>query len=121
MYSFQKEDAAEEYHNLYSVAMKEYNFTTLQETFNWSAGKLEEHINEFLKLSRKRFWSDPALDEAVKNFIYAIGVMITGHHCFCFESVRYFGMKYEEVSESRTLELKGIKTKVIVWSQARIE
>ena len=116
MYSFQKEDAAEEYHNLFSVVMKEYNFTTLQESFDWSVGKLEEYIDEFLKLSKERFWTDPGLDETVKNFLYAIGVIVTGHHYWCFESERYFGMKHEEVSESRTLELKGIKTKVIAWS-----
>ena len=120
MYSFQKEDAAGEYHNLYSVAMKEYNFTTLQETFDWFAVKFEEYTDEFLKLSKEHFSSgtdsDPALDEAVKTFIYAIGTVVMGHHCYSFESERYFGKKYEEVSKSRTLELKGIKTKDIAWS-----
>ena len=76
----------------------------------------EEYIDEFLKLSKERFWTDPALDETIKNFIYAIGFIATGHHCWCFESERYFGKKHEEVSESHTLELKGIKTKVIAWS-----
>ena len=118
MYSFQKEDAAEEYHNFFSVVMKdsEYNFNTLQEAFDWSAGKLEEYTDEFLKLSKEHFWTDPALDETVKNFIYAMGVIATGFHCWCFESKRYFGKKHEEVNESHTLELKGIKTKVIAWS-----
>lgn len=116
MYSFQKEDAAEEYHNLFSVVMKEYNFTTLQEAFDWSAGKLEEYTDEFLKLSNEHFWTDPALDETVKNSIYAIANIVTGSHWWSFESVRYFGKKHEGVSKSRTLELKGIKTKVISWS-----
>ena len=116
MYSFQKEDAAEEYHNIFSVVMKEYNFTTLQEAFDWSARKLEECFDEFLMLSKERFWTDPALDETVKNFINAVATLATGNGSWSFETVRYFGKKYEGVSKSRTLELKGIKTKVISWS-----
>ena len=116
MYSFQKEDSAEEYYNLFSVVMKEYNFTALQEALDWSVGKMEEYTSEFLMLSKERFWTDPALDEKVKNFIYAIATLPTANHCWSFESVRYFGKKHEEVSKSRTLELKGIKTKVISWS-----
>ena len=116
MYSFQKEDAAEEYHNIFSVVMKEYEFNTLQEAFDWSTGKLEEYTDEFLTLSKKRFWTDPALDETVKNFIYAIAILITGNRCWSFKSLRYFGKQHEGVGKSRMLELKGIKTKVISWS-----
>ena len=116
MYSFQKEDAAEEYHNLFSVVMKEYDFTPLQEASDWSAGKPKEYTDEFLMLSKERFWTDPTLDEAAKNYIYAIANIAAGSHCWSFESVRYFGKKHEGVGKSRTLELKGIKTRVISWS-----
>ena len=116
MYSFQKEDAAEEYHNLFSVVMKEYDFTTLQEALDWSAGKSKEYTDEFLMLSKERFWTDPTLDETVKNYIYAIVNIATGGHCWSFESVRCFGKKHEGVGKSRTLELKEIKSKVISWS-----
>ena len=116
MYSFQKEDSAKEYHNLFSVVMKEYNFYTLQEAFDWSVGKLEEYTDEFLILSKEHFWTDLALDETVKNYIYALGIFASGNHYWSFETVRYFGKKNEEVGKSYTLELKGIKTKVISWS-----
>ena len=96
--------------------MKEYNFSTLQEAFDWSAGKLEEYTDEFVMLSKECFWTDPALDETVKNYIYVLGVFTTGGHCWSFETLRYFGKKHEEVDKSHTLELKGIKTKVISWS-----
>ena len=117
MFSFQKEDAADEPHNMLTVYMYARK-ASLQEAIDWSAAEIKKRAHEFIELEKQRFWKNPALDQAVQEYIQGLGALVRGHTCWGLEGYRYFG-KDDKVKISRTLVLSDIKQKFVCWESAK--
>ena len=116
MFSFQKEDAADEPHNMLTVYMHARK-ASLQEAIDWLAEEIKKRAHEFIELEKQRFWKDPGLDQAVHEYIQGLGALVRGHTCWGLEGYRYFG-KDDKVKKSRTLVLSDIKQKFVCWESA---
>lgn len=112
--SYQKEDAADEAHNMLTVYMHARK-VSLQEAIDWSEKEIDRCVEEFVQLQQQHFWNDPALDEAVRGYILGLGEVVKGHNSWAFERERYFGKDNAKVQESRTFVYSGIKKKCICW------
>ena len=114
--SYQKENAADEPHNMLTVYMHARK-APLQEAIDWSGKEIDRCVEEFVQLQHQRFWDDPALDEVVRGYILGLGELIRGHNSWAFEGKRYFGKEGVSVQESLTMSLmySGTKQKFICW------
>jgi hypothetical protein len=114
LFSFQKEEAASEPHNMLTTYMHVHG-ASVQEAVDWSSKQIDEVVKEFLELRKHHFCEDPTLDQDAQEYILGLGWMISGHNAWCFEGERYFGKEGSKVDESRSMVLSGLKKKVICW------
>ena len=114
LFSYQKEEAASEPHNMLTTYMHAGN-ASIQEAIDWSGEQIDKVVKEFIELSQHHFWKDPAFDQDAHEYILGLGWMIRGHNAWCFEGERYFGKEGAKVDKSRSLVLSGVKQKVICW------
>jgi len=115
--SYQKEDAADEPHNMLTVYMHASK-VSLQEAIDWSETEIDRCVEEFVQLQKQHFWNDPALDEVVGGYILGLGEVVKGHNSWAFERERYFGKDCAKVQECHTFVYTGIKKKCICWETA---
>ena len=110
--SYQKEDAANEPHNILSLYACSQGFFARSHRLD-GEGNRQMCRREFVQLQHQRFWDDPALDGAVRGYILSLGEVIRGHNSWAFERERYFGK--DNVSVQQTFMYSGIKQKFFCW------
>lgn len=111
MYSYNKEQAADDdAHNIITVIMYHHN-ASLTEAMAWVETELRRLVNHFLQLMRcEPFWS-PEVDEEVEEYISGIANWVRANDCWSFESGRYFGSEGLRIQKERCVALSPRMTK----------
>lgn len=105
MYSYNKEQAADDAaHNIITVIMYHHN-ETLTGAMEWLEAELRRLVEEFLQLSRlEPFWSAD-VDDLVYEYIDGIANWVRANDCWSFESGRYFGNDGLNIQRVRQVDL----------------
>ncbi|KAJ6483121.1 isoprenoid synthase domain-containing protein [Mycena sanguinolenta] len=109
-YSFQKESATEDIHNLLKAIIHDH-VCSVQDAVYRAAGETKARAEEFLVLARTLQSHGPD----VQTYIQDLGSLISGHTQWSFETPRYFGKECKKVEEDRTFILTEEKKRLVCW------
>ncbi|KAF8178349.1 isoprenoid synthase domain-containing protein [Mycena galopus ATCC 62051] len=109
-YSFQKENATEDIHNLLQAIMQD-QVCCLQDALHYTDKEIKCRAAEFMMIA-KTLHSD---DSDVQTYIKDLGTLIIGHTQWSFETPRYFGTDHQQVEKERKLVLSAEKKRVVCW------
>ncbi|KIY61578.1 terpenoid synthase [Cylindrobasidium torrendii FP15055 ss-10] len=115
LYSYQREVATgEPMHNIVDLLVQ-IDGMHVQDAIDYVAGKVTDHMAEYLELSKVRFWDDRALDAQMRTYIDGMANWVTGYQCWSFEGQRYFGKDADRVRKERKVMLTNERKTVICW------
>lgn len=105
MYSYNKEQAADDdAHNIVTVIMY-HQEATLCDAMAWVENELRRLVDQFVQLYRTEpFWSED-VDDEVYEYMSGLGNWVRANDCWSFESGRYFGTEGLRIQRERHLEL----------------
>ncbi|KAF7373866.1 Terpene cyclase [Mycena sanguinolenta] len=109
-YSFQKESATEDIHNLLKAIMYDH-VCSVQDAVYHAAGETKARAEEFLMLAKTLQSQGPD----VQAYIQDLGSLISGHTLWSFETPRYFGKDCKKVEKDRTFILTEEKKRLVCW------
>jgi len=109
-YSFQKENATEDIHNVVTAIMHDHG-CSVQDAVYHAAGETKARAEEFLVLAKTLQSQDPD----VQTYIQDLGSLISGHTQWSVETPRYFGKECKKVEEGRTFILTEEKKRLVCW------
>lgn len=110
-YSYQKERATSDIHNLLEAISREQAPCSLQDTLYHAEKETKVRAAEFMLLVKTLHTEDPDVHKYVENFaMLALGITF-----WSFETERYFGKNHEQVKRDRMLVLTEEKKRVVCW------
>ncbi|KAJ7766583.1 isoprenoid synthase domain-containing protein [Mycena olivaceomarginata] len=110
-YSYQKERATGDIHNLLEAINREQAPCSLQDTLYHAEKETKVRAAEFMLLVKTLHTEDPDVHKYVENFaMLALGITF-----WSFETERYFGKNHEQVKRDRMLVLTEEKKRVVCW------
>ncbi|KAF7365858.1 Terpene cyclase [Mycena venus] len=109
-YSFQKEHATGDIHNLLQAIMHD-QACSLQDALFYAEKEIKCRGAEFMVIAKTLHSEDPD----VQTYIKDLGTLIIGHTLWSFETQRYFGTDHKQVEKERKLVLSAEKKRVVCW------
>lgn len=122
LFSYNKEQADGDPHNLITVATREFN-TDVQSAIDWAVNHHEYLKHQFLDEWRNISTVTLSLPEQarvdVEAYCERLTAWVRGHYCWSFESERYFGTSGREIIGSSSFQVPKLHSIPLILNDCK--